>query len=207
MASAETSFDSIHFPARWIFSKKYRSLFPKDLKRFLILLSFIHMQGGVLVALHEPRIEMRLGTQAFLLFMKKMVDGEFLKETDIGYEPHDIEFHTSAHVRIRVRRRIKALRMEKLTKDSKVQRMNAYSHLPVVRRSAYRLIDFLNRISGVSYIKELHERPTSAILVIENKLKSGEMTVTSYKQKIVEIYQSATSEEDRASKLRPSQVF
>jgi hypothetical protein len=204
MASAETSFDSIHFPVRWIFSKKYRSLFPKDLKRFLILLSFIHMQGGVLVALYEPRIEMRLGTQAFLLFMKKMVDGEFLKETDIGYEPFDPELRASTPIRLRIRRRIKALRLEK---TGTVTAMNKYSHLPVVRRKAYRLIDYLSRIAGVSYVKEINESPTSAILVIENKLKSGEMTVTSFKHKIVEICQAATSKEDRVDKLKPSKVF
>jgi hypothetical protein len=68
-------------------------------------------------------------------------------------------------------------------------------------------MDFLCKVSGVSYAKTVGDHPTSAILVIENKLKSGEMTVTSFKQKIVEICQSATSEEDRASKLRPSQVF
>ena len=150
---------------------------------------------------------MKLGIQGFLNFLRRMVDQGFLRETKIGYEPFDIEFKTSAHVQVRVRRRIKALRMEKLTKDSKVGKMNAYAHLPVVRRSAYRLIDYLSRIAGVAYIKEINERPTSAILAIEESLKKGEMTVLAYKHKIVEICQSATSEEDRVDKLKPSKVF
>jgi hypothetical protein len=78
---------------------------------------------------------MKLGIQGFLNFLRRMVDQGFLRETEIGYEPFDIEFKTSAHVQVRVRRKIKALELEKIHKRTT---MYKYYHLPMVRRKSFR---------------------------------------------------------------------
>ncbi len=195
---------SFRFPAQLASSYKYMSLSGPEFRRFVIFLCVTHAQGGVVVNQEEVRIAMGLTPKPFHRLMAKLVDQEFVREVDNGYEPFDLCFGMYVPLDLKKKRQAQALWRGKRIRR---RHLNKYSHLPLVRRRSFRLVDFLSQVAGVSYVKTVGDRPTSAILRIEESLKNGEMTVLGYKNRIASIAQNATSEKDRVDKLKPSKVF